>query len=584
MILSHDELAAIARQAAHEYPNECCGVVLDRGGERRVVPCRNVQDARHAEDPVRFPRTARNAYFMDPRDILAWSRLESEGFRVAVIYHSHPDAGAYFSDMDKEQAAPGGEPSYPEAIYVVVSVVGGEPRAAAAYRFDAEHRMFVRVDTGELALKERPGGTESRRWLAVAERVMPGGVNSPVRAFRGVGGEPFFVARAEGARLWDVDGRAYIDYVGSWGPLILGHAAKPVVEAVTAAAACGTSYGAPTPGEVELAETIARAVPSIEMLRLVSSGTEAAMSAIRLARGATGRDVLVKFDGCYHGHADSLLVKAGSGAATLGVPDSRGVPAALAGLTLTVPFNDVDAVRALFRARGSDIAAVIVEPVAGNMGVVPPAPGFLEGLRAITREHGALLIFDEVITGFRVAYGGAQAKYGVRPDLTCLGKIIGAGLPVGAYGGARALMDHISPLGGVYQAGTLSGNPLAVAAGRAALAALAAPGVYARLDTLGARLEVGLREAAAAAHVPLTVNRVGSMLTAFFCAGPVTSYADARRADTARYARFFHAMLDRGVYVAPSQFEAAFVSLAHSDDDVARTATAAREAMAAAAS
>jgi len=395
-----------------------------------------------------------------------------------------------------------------------------------------------------------------------------------------VGGEPFFVARAEGARIWDADGRAYIDYVGSWGPLILGHAAPAVVEAVAAAAARGTSYGAPTAGEVQLAEAITQAYPSIEMVRLVSSGTEAAMSAIRVARGATGRDVIVKFEGGYHGHADSLLVKAGSGGATFGIPDSRGVPAALAALTLTVPFNDVGALRAIFEARAGDIAAVIVEPVAGNMGVVPPAPGFLEGLRDLTARHGAVLIFDEVITGFRVARGGAQALYGVRPDLTCLGKIIGGGLPVGAYGGRADLMNHVAPLGGVYQAGTLSGNPLAVAAGLATIGALGASGVYERLEALGDRLARGLLDGARRAGVPLTVNRVGSMLTGFFAAGPVTDYQSAKRADTERYARFFHALRERGVYLAPSQFEAAFVSLAHTEGDIDATVKAASDALA----
>ena len=421
--------------------------------------------------------------------------------------------------------------------------------------------------------------SESEKLFAAAQRTIPGGVNSPVRAFRGVGGEPFFVARAQGARLWDVDGRAYIDYVGSWGPLILGHAAPVVVEAVAAAAARGTSYGAPTPGEVEMAEAIVRAYPSIEKVRLVSSGTEAAMSAIRVARGATGRDVLVKFDGGYHGHADSLLVKAGSGGATFSIPDSRGVPAALAALTLTVPFNDVGAVRAVFDARGSEVAAVIVEPVAGNMGVVPPAPGFLEGLRALCTSHGTVLIFDEVITGFRVAFGGAQALYGVRPDLTCLGKVIGGGLPVGAYGGRADLMNQVAPLGGVYQAGTLSGNPLAVAAGLATIKALAAGDAYARLEALGERLASGLAAGARSAGIPLTVNRVGSMLTGFFCDGPVTDYATAKRADTERYARFFHALRARGVYFAPSQFEAAFISLAHTDADVDATVKASADAL-----
>jgi len=416
--------------------------------------------------------------------------------------------------------------------------------------------------------------------FAAAQRVIPGGVNSPVRAFRGVGGRPFFVDRASGSQIFDVDGNAYIDFLGSWGPLILGHAPPSVVEAVVGAARRGTSYGAPTGGEVEMAEAITAAYPSMEMVRLVSSGTEAAMSAIRLARGATARDVILKFDGGYHGHGDSLLVRAGSGGATFSLPDSRGVPASLAALTVTVPFNDLPAVRRAFRERGGDIAAVIVEPVAGNMGVVAPAPGFLEGLRAVTDEAGALLIFDEVITGFRVAYGGAQALYRARPDLTCLGKVIGGGLPVGAYGGRRDLMEHVAPLGGVYQAGTLSGNPLAVAAGLATLERLREPGVYGRLERLGAMLQRGLEAAARKAEIPFTVNRVGSMLTGFFSDGPVTDYASARRADTARYARYFHAMLAGGVFLAPSQFEAAFVSLAHSEDDLERAERAATSAMA----
>jgi glutamate-1-semialdehyde 2,1-aminomutase len=419
----------------------------------------------------------------------------------------------------------------------------------------------------------------SESLFAAAQRVIPGGVNSPVRAFRGVGGSPFFVARAEGARITDEDGRDYVDFLGSWGPLILGHAPPAVVEALAETARKGTSYGAPTAQEVEMAERITRAVPSMEMVRLVSSGTEAAMSAIRLARGATGRDLIIKFDGCYHGHADSLLVKAGSGGATFGIPDSAGVPAALAALTLALPFNDLDAVSRAFDAHRGEVAAVLVEPVAGNMGVVPPRPGFLAGLRDLCTRHGALLVFDEVITGFRVAYGGAQAFYGVRPDLTCLGKIIGGGLPVGAYGGPRDLMSQVAPLGPVYQAGTLSGNPLAVAAGLATLRALEDPSVYERLDRLGARLARGIGEAAAAASIPVTVNRVGSMLTTFFTEGPVTDYASARRADTARYARFFHAMLDGGVFLAPSQFEAAFVSLAHSERDLDLAAAACRDAM-----
>jgi glutamate-1-semialdehyde 2,1-aminomutase len=403
-------------------------------------------------------------------------------------------------------------------------------------------------------------------------------VNSPVRAFQSVGGEPFFVARGEGARIWDVDGRSYLDFVGSWGPLILGHARREVVEAVSAAAARGTSYGAPTAQEVELAERITRAVPSVEMVRLVNSGTEAAMSAIRLARAATGRDAIVKFDGCYHGHADSLLVKAGSGGATFSIPDSLGVPEALARLTIVLPFNDLEALRRAMETRGEEVAAIIVEPVAGNMGVVPPAQGFLAGLRTLCDRYGALLIFDEVITGFRVAYGGAQSLYGARPDLTCLGKIIGGGLPVGAYGGRRELMEQIAPLGKVYQAGTLSGNPLAVAAGLATLKALDAPAVYHRLESLGRRLQEGIEGAARHAGVPVTVNRVGSMLTAFFTGEAVTDFAGARRSDTGRYARFFHGMLERGVFLAPSQFEAAFLSLAHTEADLETATLAAREA------
>ena len=579
MLITAEESAAIERQAVAEYPNECCGVILVRGAERRHLPCRNVQDQMHARDPVTFPRTARNAYYMDPLDALRLNRLVDEGFAFAVIYHSHPNAGAYFSETDRSQALIKGEPAYPGAVYVVVSVVGRAAKAFAAYRWNAERRVFERADAGDLGSGESEA---SRRLLAAAEHRIPGGVNSPVRAFRSVGGEPRFVARAKGARLWDADGRAYLDFVSSWGPLVLGHAPRTVVDAITAAAQRGTSYGAPTAQEVDLACAIAAAYPSMEMVRLVSSGTEAAMSAIRVARGATGRDVLVKFDGCYHGHADSLLVKAGSGGATFGIPDSRGVPGVLAALTLTLPFNDLAAVRELFVARGAEIAALIVEPVAGNMGVVAPAPGFLAGLREVTAQYGALLIFDEVITGFRVAFGGAQELYGVRPDLTCLGKIIGGGLPVGAYGGRRDVMDHVAPLGGVYQAGTLSGNPLAVAAGLATLKALEDRKGYARLDALGARLERGLREAADKADVPFTVNRVGSMLTGFFCAGPVGDYEGAKAADTARYARFYHGMLDRGVYLAPSQFEAAFVSLAHSDDDLDHAARAAVDAMAAA--
>ncbi len=412
-----------------------------------------------------------------------------------------------------------------------------------------------------------------------SQELIPGGVNSPMRAFRGVGGAPFFVARAAGARMWDVDGRAYIDFLGSWGPLILGHAPPAVVQEITDTARRGTSYGAPTPQEVELAERITRAVPSIQMVRLVNSGTEAAMSAIRLARGATGREAIVKFEGCYHGHADSLLVKAGSGGATFSLPDSMGVPASLAALTVTLPFNDLEPVRRVMEAQGRDVAAIIVEPVAGNMGVVPPLPGFLSGLRELCDRCGALLIFDEVITGFRVSGGGAQARYAVRPDLTCLGKIIGRGLTVGAYGGRRELMRQVSPLGGVYQAGTLSGNPLAVAAGLVALKALEQTSVYQHLEDLGRGLQEGLEMAARKAGVPLTVNRVGSMLTAFFTEGPVTDYTSAKRSDTQRYAAFFHGMLRRGVFLPPSQFEAAFVSLAHSGAEIESAAWAATESL-----
>ncbi|MBI1893626.1 MAG: glutamate-1-semialdehyde 2,1-aminomutase [Candidatus Rokubacteria bacterium] len=420
------------------------------------------------------------------------------------------------------------------------------------------------------------GPLTSDQFFAEAQRLIPGGVNSPVRAFRGVGGRPFFVARAEGARLFDVDGRSYIDYVMSWGPLILGHAPKRVRDALQAVLDRGWSYGAPTPGEVELAREIARAYPSIELVRLTSSGTEAAMAALRVARGFTRRERIVKFEGCYHGHGDSLLVKAGSGGATFGVPDSLGVPADLARLTVTLPFNDLDGARSVLDALGREIAAVIVEPVVGNMGVVPPRPGFLAGLRELTARHGALLIFDEVITGFRLGYGGAQALYGIAPDLTVLGKIIGGGLPVGAYGGRREIMAQVSPLGGIYQAGTLSGNPLAVAAGLETLAALREPGVYETLEARAAAVENGLLEAARAARVPVTLNRVGSMLTCFFTEGPVVDWASAKAADTRRYAAFFHGMLEGGVYLAPSQYEAAFLSLAHGDDDLAATAAAAR--------
>ena len=425
-------------------------------------------------------------------------------------------------------------------------------------------------------------GQRSRQLFEEAARYFPGGVNSPVRAFRAVGGEPFFVARAAGSRVTDVDGRTYIDYVGSWGPMILGHAHPHVVAAIQKTAEAGTSYGAPTELETRLARLVQAAFPSMERMRFVSSGTEACMSALRVARGFTGRSAIVKFEGGYHGHADSLLVKAGSGALTFGVPDSLGVPAELARHTLTVPYNDLEAVRAIFAARGSDVAGVIVEPVAGNMGVVVPRPGFLEGLREITRRHGALLIFDEDITGFRVAWGGAQELFGVTPDLTCLGKIVGGGLPVGVYGGRAEIMQQVAPLGAIYQAGTLSGNPLAMAAGAETLTILQAPAVYAELEAKGERLARGLIEEAAACGVVAQVNRVGSMLTAFFVSGSVHDYASVKRADARRYGVFFRAMLERGVSLAPSQFEAAFISLAHTTDDLDATTAAAREGLAAA--
>jgi glutamate-1-semialdehyde 2,1-aminomutase len=411
----------------------------------------------------------------------------------------------------------------------------------------------------------------SAELFARAQGLLPGGVDSPVRAFKGVGGTPRFIARGKGSAMWDVDGNQYIDYLGSWGPLIAGHAHPGVVAAIQAAATRGTSYGAPIEAELELAELVKQAFPSIDLVRFVSSGTEATMSALRLARAATKRDMILKFDGGYHGHADGLLVQAGSGPLTLGQPDSAGVPSSAAAQTLSVPYNDLVAVRDGFAAHAGLIAAVIVEPVAGNMGVVPPEPGFLEHLRVMTREQGALLIFDEVITGFRVGSGGAQARYGITPDLTCLGKILGGGLPVGGYGGRQDIMELVSPLGPVYQAGTLSGNPLAMAAGVATLRLLTEPGVYDHLETLSARLVDGLGEAAERAGVAYTANRVGSMFTGFFSADPVSDYVSAKKADTRRYAHFFHAMLQRGVYLAPSQFEAGFMSLAHTQADVDAT-------------
>ena len=400
-----------------------------------------------------------------------------------------------------------------------------------------------------------------------ARAVIPGGVNSPVRAFRAVGGSPFFVASARGSKIRDIDGRDYIDYVGSWGPMILGHAPQEVLAAVAKAAERGTSYGAPTVAEVEMAELLSDAIPSLEKVRLVSSGTEACMSALRVARGFTGRDDIVKFEGCYHGHSDGLLVKAGSGAATFGVPTSPGVPRDIAKHTLVLPYNDLQAVRALVKKRWKSIAAIIVEPIAGNMGVVPPAPGFLEELRAITERNGIVLIFDEVITGFRLCYGGAQSIYGIAPDLTCLGKIIGGGLPAAAYGGKREIMDSVSPEGPVYQAGTLSGNPLAVAAGMAQLRTLREnPSIYANLESRSAQLSEAFRG--------VTLNRVGSMLTPFFARGPVTDWDSAAKADTKKFAKFHRHMRKQGIALAPSQFEAWFVSYAHTKGDIERTARA----------
>ena len=415
---------------------------------------------------------------------------------------------------------------------------------------------------------------KSEELFAVAQNLMPGGVNSPVRAFRGVGGTPRFIKSARGATITDVDGKTYIDYVGSWGPMILGHADEEVVAAVQEVAAKGTSFGAPTELEISLAQEVIDAVPSIEMVRMVSSGTEATMAAIRLARGVTGRTKLIKFEGCYHGHGDSLLVKAGSGVATLGLPDSPGVPAALAQNTITVPFNNAEALEQVFTEH-ADIAAVIIEPVVGNMGCVPPRAGYLEAVRKLTRDHGALLIFDEVMTGFRLARGGAQELYGIAPDITTLGKIIGGGLPVGAYGGCREIMSHIAPSGPIYQAGTLSGNPLSMTAGLVTLRRLRDKSVYEQLETRSQKLCDGLALAVREAGVTTVTNRVGSMWTSFFTGEPVVDWDTANKSDRQLYGKFFHAMLNEGVYLAPSQFEAAFVSLAHTDEVIDKTVEAA---------
>lgn len=412
-----------------------------------------------------------------------------------------------------------------------------------------------------------------------AQRYLPGGVNSPVRAFRAVGGRPFFVEKGDGSRIYDVDGNVYIDYVCSWGPLILGHAHPQVVEALQKTVGRGTSYGAPTELEVTLARMVTEALPSVEMVRFVNSGTEAVMSALRVARAYTQRDKVVKFAGCYHGHADSLLVKAGSGALTLGVPNSAGVPEAVARDTITIGYNNLDQVREIMGSVGKEVACIIVEPVAGNMGVVAPSPGFLEGLRELTQKHGALLVFDEVITGFRLSYGGAQGLYGIRPDLTCLGKVIGGGLPVGAYGGRREIMENVAPLGPAYQAGTLSGNPLAMTAGIQTLTLLRSGRIYEELEEQGRSLAEGTEEAYRAANLLCCLNRVGSMWTLFFTHGPVKDDRDIERANVERYARYFRAMLDRGISLPPSQFEAAFLSAAHSTQDVAETIEASREAL-----
>jgi glutamate-1-semialdehyde 2,1-aminomutase len=424
--------------------------------------------------------------------------------------------------------------------------------------------------------------TTNQELFQRAQGLMPGGVNSPVRAFKSVGGEPFFTARADGAYLWDVEDTRYIDYIGSWGPMIVGHNHPAVREAVERAVKDGLSFGTPCPAEVVMAETITRLIPSIEMVRMVNSGTEATMSAIRLARGATGRNKIIKFEGCYHGHGDSFLVKAGSGALTFGVPNSPGVPKANADLTLTLPYNDIDAAKAMFAECGHEIAGLIIEPVAGNMNCIPPLDGYLPALRELCTQYGVLLIFDEVMTGFRVALGGAQALYDVTPDLTCFGKIIGGGMPVGAYGGRRDLMKQIAPSGPIYQAGTLSGNPVAMAAGLAVLDLVQAPGFHDALSAKTRQLTDGLQQVADEEGVPFSTNAVGGMFGLFFTAEKVTSYAQATAADSAFFNRFFHGMLQRGVYLAPSAFEAGFISSMHSERDIADTVDAARASMRAA--
>jgi glutamate-1-semialdehyde 2,1-aminomutase len=432
--------------------------------------------------------------------------------------------------------------------------------------------------------------SQSEKLFAEALNFMPGGVNSPVRAFRAVGGHPFFVNKAKGAHIWDVDGNEYIDYVGTWGPAILGHAHPRIISAVKAAADHGTSFGIPNPFELTMAKLVCAAVPSVQKIRMCNSGTEACMSAIRLARGFTRRDKIIKFDGCYHGHADSLLVKAGSGALTFGHPDSLGVPADFAKHTIVLPYNDTESVKGAFAAYKNEIACIIVEPVPGNAGLYLPKPGYLEFLKKVTQENGALLIFDEVMTGFRLALGGAQERFGIKPDLTCLGKIIGGGLPVGAFGGRADIMDYLAPLGPVYQAGTLSGNPLAMAAGIVALEELGAnskaesgkrkaENAYARLEQLGAQLEAGMKDAAKSAGVPVQFNRCGSMFCGYFTTAPVHNVADAMHSDRERFKKYFHGMLDAGIYLAPSQFEAGFISTAHSEADIDKTVKTAAKVM-----
>lgn len=420
------------------------------------------------------------------------------------------------------------------------------------------------------------GYEKSKKLFAEAKEYIPGGVNSPVRAFKSVGGDPVFITRGEGSKIYDVDGNEYIDYVQSWGPLILGHRHPKVMAALADCLEIGTSFGAPTELEIKMAQMVTKAVPSMELVRMVNSGTEATMSALRLARGFTKRDKIVKFEGCYHGHADFLLIKAGSGALTMGVPDSLGVPQSVAGNTIVAPYNNIDALRKIFQEQGENIAAVIIEPVVGNMGCVPPKEGFLQDLRSLTAEYGTLLIFDEVMTGFRVGYGGAQGRYGITPDLTTLGKVIGGGLPVGAFGGRRDIMECVAPLGPVYQAGTLSGNPLAMTAGMTNLEILSAPGVYEELESKSAMLADGLAQAAEEAGVSCWFNRVGAMFSCFFTSVPVVDYASATTSDTKKFTAWFWKMLEQGSYFAPSQYEAGFMSLAHSEEDINRTIEAAR--------